>query len=507
MPDSSRILGGVVQAAGGGARSGVVQAAEFWYPGRSFDESTGVVRLRYALDDLRTFEEVVEFPMPERPLDARRREVFARVLDLLYLAAGTSYYKVAAPRRVRADGVALADGAQPFIRDLYTKGLAEFAYRNDLPHVLELVPVFGPAPAGPTGGTGGPASASPDGGPALVGPPGDAAAVGGDLQAPQVSVGGGKDSVVSVEALRAAGFAPSLFAVNPNWVIEGVSATSGLPSRYARRRIDPQLFELNQAGAYNGHIPVTAINSLIAVGTSVLHGLGPVVMSNERSASSPNTVWGGHEINHQWSKSEAAEAGLSTALAAHAGLAGAYFSLLRPFSELHIASMFAPTSRYDHVLTSCNRAYRLRGAAERWCGDCPKCRFVFLALAPFMERARLVGIFGTDMLADPAQLPGYLELVGVSGHKPFECVGEVEESLVAVRLISERGGYSDSPVLAGIAGAVPSGGWPTDEQVRRVFTPQGRGGVPAAYQEVLDALGRAGRPEPGRPGHTAGGHG
>ncbi|MEN3305051.1 MAG: UDP-N-acetyl-alpha-D-muramoyl-L-alanyl-L-glutamate epimerase [Micromonosporaceae bacterium] len=427
----------------------------FRYTDLSFDEVSGVARFRYALDDL-TFEEVVEFP--PAPLTGDRRATFRRVLELLHIVAGTSYYKVAAPPLACSDTVALAAGARAYVRDLYTHGLAEFAYRNDLPHVLSLEPRFPEAPA--------PAPVRAEG-------------------APLVCVGGGKDSIVSVEAVRRAGGEPVLFAVNPNWIIEGVVDASGLPSRYARRRIDPQLFELNKAGAYNGHIPVTAINSLIAVGTAVLHGFGPVVMSNERSASSPNTVWHGHEINHQWSKSEAAEAGLRDALAAHAGLSDGYFSLLRPFAELHIAKMYAPITRYDHAMTSCNRAYLLRGATARWCGDCPKCRFVFLALAPFVERDRLVDIFGKDMLADPAQLPGYLELVGLDGHKPFECVGEVEESLVAVELL--RG--DPAPVLAGIASAVPPGGWPSEEQARAAFTPAGRGLVPPAFHGVLDALG------------------
>ena len=79
-------------------------------------------------------------------------------------------------------------------------------------------------------------------------------------------------------------------------------------------------------------------------------------------------------------------------------------------------------------MTSCNAAFKLHDASERWCRNCPKCRFVFLAMAPFMPRERVVGIFGGDLLADPEQIPGYRELLGVDGHKPFECVGEVEES-------------------------------------------------------------------------------
>ena len=118
----------------------------------------------------------------------------------------------------------------------------------------------------------------------------------------------------------------------------------------------------------------------------MLHGLGPVVMSNERSASDPNLIWNGHEINHQWSKGVEAEGLLRAALTAHAGLTEPYFSLLRSLSELHIARLFAGITAYDDVVTSCNDAFKLHDPSARWCGDCPKCRFVFLAMAPFMER-------------------------------------------------------------------------------------------------------------------------
>jgi hypothetical protein len=274
------------------------------------------------------------------------------------------------------------------------------------------------------------------------------------------------------------------FSVNPNPVIVNVNAASGIPALAARRRLDPHLFELNRAGALNGHIPVTAINSLIAIATAVLHGLGPVVMSNERSASDPNLIWNGHEVNHQWSKGVEAEGLLRAAVTAHAGLTEPYFSLLRSLSELHIARLFARYRAYDDVVTSCNKAFKLHDPTARWCGDCPKCRFVFLALAPFMERSRLAHIFGTDLFADPAQVPGYLELLGIDAHKPFECVGEVEESLVALSMLDD-----DAPVLVALRAAVPAAGWAAASR-ENVFTPGGPNFVPPAYAKALaDALG------------------
>ena len=125
-------------------------------------------------------------------------------------------------------------------------------------------------------------------------------------------------------------------------------------------------------------------------------------------------------------------------MTAHAGLTEPYFSLLRSLSELHIAQLFARYTAYDDVVTSCNKAFKLHDPTVRWCGDCPKCRFVFLAMAPAWTGPRLAHIFGRDLFADPAQVPGYLELLGIDAHKPFECVGEVEESLVALTLMGEQ---------------------------------------------------------------------
>jgi hypothetical protein len=422
------------------------------FPAYAFDPATGVATFDYQLDgpDPLRFTETVQFPLSGDVPDH-----FYRVLELLHVVAGVSYYKIGAPPRIEAPATVPAEAAALFTA-VYSDGLAEYAYRNDLPYVLDMtIDVPGSAPA--------------------------AAPVDNADRRPLSPVGGGKDSIVTLEVLRGAGLDPVPFSVNPNRVIQAVNAASGLPALAARRLLDPRLFDLNAAGARNGHIPVTAINSLIAIATAALHGLGPVVMSNERSASDPNLIWSGHEINHQWSKGIAAEGHLRAAVTAHAGLTEPYFSLLRSLSELDIARLFARYTRYDDVVTSCNRAFKLHDPTARWCGDCPKCRFVFLALAPFMPRERLAHIFGRDLLADPAQIPGYLELLGIDAHKPFECVGEVEESLVALSMLDEPG-----PVGAALRSAVPRQAW-SAASAEDVLTPGGPTFVPPVYAKALAA--------------------
>jgi hypothetical protein len=425
------------------------------FPSYAFDPRTGVATFEYLLDgpDPLTFTETITFPVP--PAGTEVPETFHRVLDLLHVVAGVSYFKVGAPPRVVAP-TAVPRAAAGFFTAVYTHGMGEYAYRNQLPYVLDLeVEVPGvTGPAGPVDNSAG---------------------------RPLSAVGGGKDSIVTLEILRAAGLDPVPFSVNPNQVIVAVNAASGLPALAARRQLDPKLFELNKAGARNGHIPVTAINSLIAIATAAWHGLGPVVMSNERSASDPNLVWNGHEINHQWSKGLAAEGLLRAAVTAHAGLTEPYFSLLRSLSELHIAQLFARHDAYDDVVTSCNKAFKLHDPTARWCGDCPKCRFVFLAMAPAMDRARLTRIFGHDLFADEAQVPGFLELLGIDAHKPFECVGEVEESLVALSMLDDG-----APVLVALRAAVPPAAW-AEASRETVLTPGGPTYVPPAYAKILDA--------------------
>ncbi|MFC0003052.1 hypothetical protein [Micromonospora siamensis] len=437
----------------------------FTFPSYSIDLATGEALFDYALtgpDGEQRFTEVITLPLPAEPPSDATVAALGRVLELLHVVAGVSYYKAAAPARLVLPAP-LGAAAVELVTAVYTKGLAEYAYRNQLPHVLELRPEV---PAGSVEA---------------------AAPLDNSDRRPLSAVGGGKDSIVSLEALRRSGFDPVPFSVNPNHVIVSVNEASDLPALAARRRIDPVLFDLNAAGALNGHIPVTAINSLIAVATAVLHGLGPVVMSNERSASDPNLIWDGHEINHQWSKGVEAEGLLRGALAEHAGLTEPYFSLLRSLSELHIARLFATIDRYDGVVTSCNAAFKLRDASERWCRNCPKCRFVFLAMAPFMPRERVVHIFGGDMLADEAQIPGYRELLGVDGHKPFECVGEVEESVVALSLLAEQDQWRDAPVVRALVDAVPETAWATAAR-SDVFTPAAPNFVPTPYAKTLTTL-------------------
>lgn len=367
------------------------------------------------------FTEVIELP---GPVDQVPDDVLQPVLRLLSLAAALSYFKAFAPAAISVPG-GLTDQERRFVSELTTNGLGEFAFTNDLPEVLDteiVAPHRADAPSGPSQST--------------------------EPQRALVAVGGGKDSIVSIELLKAAGIEMELFCVNSFEPIDATARVAELPLRSARRQLDPELFRLNALGAPNGHVPVTAVNSLVAILTALALDFDTVVFSNEASSSYGNVQWHGRDINHQWSKGAEFERLLRASLPPGAPQ---YISLLRPLTELRIARRFAQHTAYHGVFTSCNRAFKIK-AADRstWCADCPKCRFVFLTLAPFLSRAALLEIFaGRDMFADERQHEGFLELLGADGLlKPFECVGEPDECAVALGLLREHPQWSDHPFLA-----------------------------------------------------------
>ena len=396
----------------------------FRFTAVELDAASGHVELHYALDDGLPFVEPVELGAPAQPLDRARAEALARVLRLLHLAAGVSYYKTAVPSRLAVETQPLRPREARWMRELYVEGLGEFAYENgiDVAGRLRLEEAGDGAERDPV-------ALEPTG-------------------RPLVPVGGGKDSIVSIETLRAAGEQLTLFSVGTPVPILATVKAAGLPHLVTARRLDPGLGALNARGALNGHVPVTAVVSLIALAAAVLHGHDEVVMSNERSASAGNFEWGGFEVNHQYSKGLRFEHGLREVLAAE--LCGLdYYSLLRPVSELAIARAFAQLPQYFSAFTSCNAVFRLDPLrrAPGWCCNCPKCRFVFLALAPWLDPSTLTGVFGCDMLDDETQLQGFLALTGLDESKPFECVGETSESVAAFRLVADEARWRDHAIV------------------------------------------------------------
>ncbi|MBJ7348119.1 MAG: hypothetical protein JHC87_06075, partial [Thermoleophilaceae bacterium] len=232
-------------------------------------------------------------------------------------------------------------------------------------------------------------------------------------------------------------------------------------------------------------VPVTAIVSSIAILVALLNGHSAVAMSNERSAGQGSYLLDGVDVNHQFSKGFVAEQAIAVAVDELVGSIE-YFSFLRPASELAIARAFAGMTQYHHAFTSCNAVFRLDPArrASNWCGDCPKCRFVWLILAPFIAPAKLTEIFGKDMYLDTSQFDGFAALVGVGEDKPFECVGTVDESIAALRLTADRDEWAEHEMVARLLKSV--GGEGAGDPAT-AFALSGEHRVPRRFVAALEA--------------------
>jgi hypothetical protein len=423
----------------------------------------GVAELAYAFDQEEEMIERIRFP--DAPaLPAERKQAFDAALTLLHLIAGVSYYKAGVPPTI--DLPPLDEQTADLCDALYLHGLAEFAYRNGLDLRGRI--------AFPRGGAAKPPA------PAL-----------GLPARTLVPIGGGKDSLVAVEAIKAIGGQATAVWVGNSPLIAACAERTGLPMLNIQRELSPLLFELNRLGAWNGHIPVTAVNSAILALAAILYGYDSIAFANERSASAATLEYEGQQVNHQWSKGFAFEALLSDWLHRHVAADLDYCSLLRPYSELAITRAFARLTPYFDAFSSCNRNFRILGPkpADRWCGQCPKCHFVFLALAPFLPKPRLLSIFGRNLLDDESQAGGFDALLEYQDHKPFECVGEGAEARAAMHALSQRPEWQEDALVARFSREILPQLDPAQLALEPWLEPSTEHRVPARLQPAFKAIG------------------
>ncbi|MGB6059898.1 MAG: hypothetical protein WBF71_16700 [Microthrixaceae bacterium] len=352
-------------------------------------------------------------------------------LRILHLLAGVSYYKSVAPTTIQTPQLNVAERA--LVLAMYDEGLREFAYRNGLgvPIAVDLrerpADVAQVEPSSPT-------SLEAHARPSAQASP-EAQADGVDSREPRVliPIGGGKDSALVADLVPSG----TLMAVSPKGAQEHLAKHLGRPLLKVRRTLDAKLRDLVAAGALNGHVPVTAINSAIAVTLAVSQGFDEVLMGLERSASEPSLVVDGVEVNHQYSKSASAEVLLRQAFRA-TGVS--YLSLLRPMTELAIGAAVGARGLAADIV-SCNRVFTIwsendSSRTQRPCGDCAKCLFTALMLAPSLSPEQIEEHFGRNLLDEEGHLEPVRELW--SAEKPFDCVGERRETAAAVALLAQR---------------------------------------------------------------------
>lgn len=371
-----------------------------------------------------TFEETLLFS----PFSSKIPEDLVQVLlNNILLVLGLSYWKLYCPKKIIIEPFTLSKDQARFWDTLYTKGLGEFFYQNNI-DFRDLVHFpYNQAENSHSTGVSFPRQ-----------------------DRTLLPIGGGKDSIVSAELLKAHDKPYSAFIVNPKPLHEEIISILGTEGIMFKRTIDAGLFALNKKqGTYNGHVPATAMNSFLGLLAAIFYDYRYVIVSNEHSANFGNVTYLGKEINHQWSKSEEFEQLFQEYTKTYITPSVTYFSLLRPFTEIKITALFTKYEQYFPYFSSCNRNFRITEEESNtiWCGKCPKCLFVFTMLAAYLPKEKLLMIFGKNLFENTSLTYLYKELLGLGEIKPFECVGTPQEMKYAMYLIHKKGEFETTSLM------------------------------------------------------------
>ena len=258
-----------------------------------------------------------------------------------------------------------------------------------------------------------------------------------------VPIGGGKDSVVTLETLKIDKEKDYCLIINPKPVTLKCAEIAGLDNNHIieiYRTIDKKLLELNSQGMINGHTPFSAMLAFTSYFVAYLLSKKYIALSNENSANESNVI--GEKVNHQYSKSFEFEKDFEEYSNKYLKAPVKYFSFLRPLNELQIAKIFSKHEKYHKTFKSCNVGSKEK--EWKWCCNCAKCLFAYTILSPFLYKKKLVDIFGEDMFEKKELLNTFIELTGNGETKPFDCVGTFEEVNFAIsktieNIIKEKG--------------------------------------------------------------------
>ncbi len=386
---------------------------KFIFENYLFDKKSKTLSLNYSLDEKVFFTETFVFDF-EFTADLET-EVLDRALAGLWLTAGVSYFKTYLPPKIVIKNNQISSNQAKFFENLYLHGLGEFFYQNKIKPPKINFPFV---------------ETGLETGLAFSGE--------GSL----VALGGGKDSLTTVGILKNKELDFGTFSLGHSDLLQSQSLIIDQPHYQISRKISSQLLDLNKKDALNGHIPISSILGFVGVISAVLLGKKNVIFSNENSANEPTIV--GTNINHQFSKTLEFEKSLQQYVHENISDNLNYFSFLRPWSELKIAQVFCSNffKDYKKSFSSCNRNFKLGNKNKKfnWCGECPKCAFVFTIFAPFLGADELTGLFnGQNLFLKDELRQTFLDLAGVGDRKPFECVGTVNEVRESFYLATEKG--------------------------------------------------------------------
>ncbi len=252
-----------------------------------------------------------------------------------------------------------------------------------------------------------------------------------------VPIGGGKDSIVTLETLKLDKKNDYCLIINPKNVTLKCADLAGFENDNIieiNRTIDRKLLDLNKKGFINGHTPFSSMLAFLSYFVAYMLSKKYIALSNENSANESNVAE--EKVNHQYSKSFEFECDFVYYSNKYLKTPVKYFSFLRPLNELQIAKIFSKYEKYHSVFKSCNVGSKEK--EWKWCCKCAKCLFAYIILSPYLYKEKLINIFGMDLYENKELLSIFIDLTGNGKTKPFDCVGTFEEVNFALAKTIEK---------------------------------------------------------------------
>ncbi|CAN5179761.1 UDP-N-acetyl-alpha-D-muramoyl-L-alanyl-L-glutamate epimerase [soil metagenome] len=425
----------------------------FTYTTFSLDNERRRVNFSYQLyhdDQQYNFTESLLFPVALPDSTA-----ITNALRSLHLASGISYYKIFVSPAIEHSYSMTSDEAA-FWNNVWRNGLGEFLYVNKLSP--ELLAQFSQQ----DGESSLPVAAMHEAAGAVLG------------------IGGGKDSIVAGELLKACGVDVHGFVMatgEQRGQAASVSEAMGVPIHVVERSLDRELLTVQQQpGAYRGHVPISLIFGLVGTVLALATGKQYVVVANEASASIPRVTGEHGDVNHQWSKSFSFEQSFQAYVQTYIAEV-TYFSAVRQLTSVGVAKVFARYPAYFSVFTSDNSVFRIDPSQRPntlWSLESPKSLSSFMLLAPWLTETEMISIFGRDFLNETSLETLFLELTGLQGEPPLDCVGTVDELIVSLNLAYLQGKYATS-YLVGVAierGVIQLNDWQAQQNTMLTLQPE-----------------------------------
>ncbi len=400
---------------------------KFYFKSYDFDSETLIANFHYSFDDVEDFTETIDFSSEDFLV---REDIDDDIMDdMLFhtsIALGISYYKLYPTKELIVESGYLSDTQIDFWKKFYRNWLWEFLYQNNIsPEELFHFENIWESREWKRD----------------------------DINLSEralIPLWGWKDSLVTIEVFQRNNFD---FETVVFWKMDAIKTPMSemiwVNNLLIKRKLSENLFTMNEAGYYNGHVPITGIIAFSLIIAAYLYDYKYIVLSNEASAESPNTIWNGFEINHQYSKSAEFENDFRSYIASAISIDVEYFSFLRWLYEIKITELFSELCiKYFSIFSSCNNNFKIQEKGNDgtlWCKHCPKCLFVYAMLSAFLSKSDMTTIFWRDLYADVSLESTFRELLGLEWIKPFECVWEVEEVVLAMNIATKKYDNEDLP--------------------------------------------------------------